>query len=239
MLIKSGTDMKKFLTYIASSLTIVLFTGTYAFSGEGLNPISKPDPITVNVGYMSEYWIRGSFQAASVTHASINYTSDPIYISAGWADLRDRKGTTSYNEGEAFISLYGTYNFKLSSIPTYIGLAAYRYTDGIDQHYNELTVGADFSLFSIDAVIIGDYDTSPGSDYWHFQFTVPLNLFNYTYGTYSGAWQYVFHEISYNTTIDDIDVGLKAGMNNDNAMGASANSNQDTTYAVITIGYTF
>ena len=41
------------------------------------------------------------------------------------------------------------------------------------------------------------------------------------------------------TTVNEIDLGLKLGMNNDNAMGASANSNQDTTYAVITIGYTF
>ena len=108
--------MKKSVIHIVSFLTIILFTGTYAFSGEDLDSNSKPDPITVNVGYMSEYWIRGSFQAASVSHASINYTSDPIYISAGWADLRDRKGTASYNEGEGFISLYGTYNFQLSSM---------------------------------------------------------------------------------------------------------------------------
>ena len=218
---------------------LLLLTNSKAFSGEDLHKISKSDPITINVGYMSEYWIRGSFQAASVSHVSASYTADPFYITTGWADLRDRKGTASYNEGEGFLSLYGSYNFKVLSIPTYVGLAAYRYTDGIDQHYNEVTVGADFNLFSIDAVVVGDYDTSPSSDYWHFQVTVPLSSFNYTYGTYSGAWQYVFHEISYMTTVNEIDLGLKLGMNNDNAMGVSANSNQDTTYAVMTIGYSF
>ena len=197
------------------------------------------NPININVGYMSEYWIRGSFQAASVSYINANHTSGPIYLSAGYADLRDRQGGATYNEGEAFISLYGSYNFELMSVPTYIGLAAYRYTDGIDQHYNEISVGADFDIFSVDAVILGDYDTSPSSDYWHFQVSVPMGPINYTYGTYSGAWQYVVHEISTSVTINEIDFGLKLGMNNDNAMGDSKNSNQDVTYGVFSIGYSF
>ena len=188
---------------------------------------------------MSEYWIRGSFQAASVSYINANHTLGPIYLSAGYADLRDRQGGATYNEGEAFISLYGSYNFELMSVPTYIGLAAYRYTDGIDQHYNEISVGADFDKFSIDAVILGDYDTSPSSDYWHFQISVPMGLINYTYGTYSGAWQYVVHEISTSVTINEIDYGVKLGMNNDNAMGDSKNSNQDVTYGVFSISYSF
>ena len=188
---------------------------------------------------MSEYWIRGSFQAASVSYINANHTSGPIYLSAGYADLRDRQGGDAYNEGEAFISLYGSYNFELMSVPTYIGLAAYRYTDGIDQHYNEISVGADFKIFSVDAVILGDYDTSPSSDYWHFQVSVPMGPINYTYGTYSGAWQYVVHEISTSVTINEIDYGVKLGMNNDNAMGDSKNSNQDVTYGVLSISYSF
>ena len=62
---------------------------------------------------------------------------------------------------------------------------------------------------------------------------------NYTYGTYSGAWQYVVHEISTSVTINEIDYGVKVGMNNDNAMGDSKNSNQDVTYGVFSIGYSF
>jgi hypothetical protein len=216
--------------------TFVLLVPIKVFSGG--NSINL-NPININVGYMSEYWIRGSFQAASVSYINANHTSGPIYLSAGYADLRDRQGGATYNEGEAFISLYGSYNFELMSVPTYIGLAAYRYTDGIDQHYNEISVGADFDIFSVDAVILGDYDTSPSSDYWHFQVSVPMGPINYTYGTYSGAWQYVVHEISTSVTINEIDFGLKLGMNNDNAMGDSKNSNQDVTYGVFSIGYSF
>jgi len=146
--------------------TFVLLVPIKVFSGGSSINLN---PININVGYMSEYWIRGSFQAASVSYINANHTSGPIYLSAGYADLRDRQGGATYNEGEAFISLYGSYNFELMSVPTYIGLAAYRYTDGIDQHYNEISVGADFDIFSVDAVILGDYDTSPSSDYWHFQ----------------------------------------------------------------------
>ena len=216
--------------------TFVLLVPIKVFSGG--NSINL-NPININVGYMSEYWIRGSFQAASVSYINANHTLGPIYLSAGYADLRDRQGGATYNEGEAFISLYGSYNFELMSVPTYIGLAAYRYTDGIDQHYNEISVGADFDIFSVDAVILGDYDTSPSSDYWHFQVSVPMGPINYTYGTYSGAWQYVVHEISTSVTINEIDFGLKLGMNNDNAMGDSKNSNQDVTYGVFSIGYSF
>lgn len=216
--------------------TFVLLVPIKVFSGGSSINLN---PININVGYMSEYWIRGSFQAASVSYINANHTSGPIYLSAGYADLRDRQGGATYNEGEAFISLYGSYNFELMSVPTYIGLAAYRYTDGIDQHYNEISVGADFDIFSVDAVILGDYDTSPSSDYWHFQVSVPMGPINYTYGTYSGAWQYVVHEISTSVTINEIDFGLKLGMNNDNAMGDSKNSNQDVTYGVFSIGYSF
>ena len=216
--------------------TFVLLVPIKVFSGGSSINLN---PININVGYMSEYWIRGSFQAASVSYINANHTSGPIYLSAGYADLRDRQGGATYNEGEAFISLYGSYNFELMSVPTYIGLAAYRYTDGIDQHYNEISVGADFDKFSIDAVILGDYDTSPSSDYWHFQISVPMGLINYTYGTYSGAWQYVVHEISTSVTINEIDYGVKLGMNNDNAMGDSKNSNQDVTYGVLSISYSF
>ena len=216
--------------------TFVLLVPIKVFSGGSSINLN---PININVGYMSEYWIRGSFQAASVSYINANHTSGPIYLSAGYADLRDRQGGATYNEGEAFISLYGSYNFELMSVPTYIGLAAYRYTDGIDQHYNEISVGADFDIFSVDAVILGDYDTSPSSDYWHFQVSVPMGPINYTYGTYSGAWQYVVHEISTSITINEIDYGVKLGMNNDNAMGDSKNSNQDVTYGVFSIGYSF
>jgi len=216
--------------------TFVLLVPIKVFSGGSSINLN---PININVGYMSEYWIRGSFQAASVSYINANHTSGPIYLSAGYADLRDRQGGATYNEGEAFISLYGSYNFELMSVPTYIGLAAYRYTDGIDQHYNEISVGADFDIFSVDAVILGDYDTSPSSDYWHFQVSVPMGPINYTYGTYSGAWQYVVHEISTSFTVNEIDFGLKLGMNNDNAMGDSKNSNQDVTYGVFSIGYSF
>jgi hypothetical protein len=216
--------------------TLFLLVPIKVFSGG--NSINL-NPININVGYMSEYWIRGSFQAASVSYINANHTLGPIYLSAGYADLRDRQGGATYNEGEAFISLYGSYNFELMSVPTYIGLAAYRYTDGIDQHYNEISVGADFDIFSVDAVILGDYDTSPSSDYWHFQVSVPMGPINYTYGTYSGAWQYVVHEISTSITINEIDYGVKLGMNNDNAMGDSKNSNQDVTYGVFSVGYSF
>ena len=130
-------------------LIIFSINPSYVYSGGKSEDSVSTKNIQYTIGYMSEYWIRGSFQAASVLYGNVSYTSGPVYLSAGYADLRDRKGGATYNEGEAFISLYGRYNFELLTIPTYVGLAAYRYTDGIDQHYNEVSIGADFDFFSV------------------------------------------------------------------------------------------
>tara|TARA_Y100000389_G_scaffold88608_1_gene85051 strand:+ start:15 stop:671 length:657 start_codon:yes stop_codon:yes gene_type:complete len=189
--------------------------------------------LKMNVGYMSEYWARGSFQAASVFYTDINYTSGPIVLSGRLADLSDRSG------GDLFLALNGNYNFTLSSIPVYVGVGAYRYKNGLDYHYNEISVGADFNLFSVDTVVLGDYNTNPSTDYWHFQITVPLGLVDYKYGSYSGVWQYTFHEISYKKNFNNIYIGFNLGVNNDNAMGDAKNSNQDTEYGILSIGYTF
>jgi len=220
-------------------LIIFCIQPSYSYSGGKTEDSVNTKNIQYTVGYMSEYWIRGSFQAASVLHGNVAYTSGPVYLSAGYADLSDRQGSTVSNGAEGYISLYGSYNFELMNIPTYVGLGAYRYTDSFDRHYNEVSVGADFDIFSIDAVVLGDYDTSPSSDYWHFQVTVPLGPINYTYGTYSGAWQYVVHEVSTGFSINDLNFGVKLGMNNDNAMGVAANSNQDTTYGTFSVSYSF
>ena len=220
-------------------LIIFCIQPSYSYSGGKTEDSVNTKNIQYTVGYMSEYWIRGSFQAASVLHGNVAYTSGPVYLSAGYADLSDRKGSTVSNGAEGYISLYGSYNFELLNIPTYVGLGAYRYTDSFDRHYNEVSVGADFDIFSIDAVVLGDYDTSPSSDYWHFQVTVPLGPINYAYGTYSGAWQYVVHEVSTGFSINDLNFGVKLGMNNDNAMGVAANSNQDTTYGTFSVSYSF
>ena len=220
-------------------LIIFCIQPSYSYSGGKTEDSVNTKNIQYTVGYMSEYWIRGSFQAASVLHGNVAYTSGPVYLSAGYADLSDRQGSTVSNGAEGYISLYGSYNFELLNIPTYVGLGAYRYTDSFDRHYNEVSVGADFDIFSIDAVVLGDYDTSPSSDYWHFQVTVPLGPINYTYGTYSGAWQYVVHEVSTGFSINDLNFGVKLGMNNDNAMGVAANSNQDTTYGTFSVSYSF
>ena len=42
-----------------------------------------------------------------------------------------------------------------------------------------------------------------------------------------------------NLVINDINFGVKLGINNDNAMGTAANSNQDTTYGAFSVSYSF
>ena len=73
-------------------LVIFSIHPSYVYSGGKSEDSVSTKNIQYTIGYMSEYWIRGSFQAASVLYGNVSYTSGPVYLSAGYADLRDRKG---------------------------------------------------------------------------------------------------------------------------------------------------
>ena len=60
-------------------LIIFCIQPSYGYAGGQSNESVSAKNFQYNIGYMTEYWIRGSFQAASVLHGSIAYTSGPVY----------------------------------------------------------------------------------------------------------------------------------------------------------------
>ena len=162
-----------------------------------------------------------------------------MYIGMWGADVSDAAGAGAGSE----IDLYAGYNFELMSIPMYVGVTGYYYTDNFDQDYEEVNFGGDFGMFSFDAAVLGSYKSKPGtasSDYGHFTLTVPLGMLDYSYQTFTGgSLHYATHELSYSASVNGIDLGATLGRNNDGGAGATPNSNQNTTYANFTIGYSF
>ena len=139
--------------------------------------------------------------------------------------------------------------FDLFGVPSYLGVMGYYYTDNFDRDYEEVAFGMDFGLVSFDSVIYGDYKAGSGSassDYGHFKLNVPLTesffggSLGYSWQTFTGgSIHYATHELEYSTSLGGADVGLIVGNNNDGGAGATQNSDQDTTYATLSIGYSF
>ena len=195
--------------------------------------------VSYNIGYMSEYWYRGAYQAESSMSFGADIEMGSMYIGMWGADVSDAAGAGAGSE----IDLYAGYNFELMSIPMYVGVTGYYYTDNFDQDYEEVNFGGDFGMFSFDAAVLGSYKSKPGtasSDYGHFTLTVPLGMLDYSYQTFTGgSLHYMTHELSYSASVNGIDLGATLGRNNDGGAGATPNSNQNTTYANFTIGYSF
>lgn len=192
--------------------------------------------VSYNIGYMSEYWYRGVYQAESSVSFGADMEMGSVYIGTWMADV---------DQGIEY-DFYAGYNFELMGIPMYAGYTGYFYSDNFDGDYQELNIGGDFGFMSVDAAVNGVYDSvSSGSitsqGYQHYTITVPGLMLgmpiDYSYQTFTGELTGFTHELSYGTTVSGVDVGLTLGRNSDDSTGDAAN--KDTTYANFTLGYSF
>ena len=126
--------------------------------------------VSYNIGYMSEYWYRGVYQAESSVSFGADMEMGSMYIGTWMADV---------DQGIEY-DFYAGYNFELMGIPMYAGYTGYFYSDNFDGDYQELNIGGDFGFMSLDAAVNGVYDsvdstskaiTSQG--YQHYTITVP------------------------------------------------------------------
>ena len=231
--------MRKFIkSTLSVALATLMSVSMFAHAGEAVAEEGGMS-VSYNVGYMSEYWYRGAYQAESSMSFGADVEMGSMYLGMWGADVSDGAGSGAGTE----IDLYAGYNFELMSIPMYVGVTGYYYTDNFDRDYEEVNFGGDFGMFSFDAAVLGSYKSdadNASSDYGHFTLTVPLGMLDYSYQTFTGgALHYMTHELNYSTSVSGIDLGATVGRNNDGGAGASPNSNQNTTYANFTIGYSF
>jgi len=237
--------IKIFNNAFASFLIVTMTMGTAQAGGETASPESSGSNLTYNVGFTTAYWYRGAFQNDSAISFGADYENGSFYLGTWWADV----GASSIHDPSLEIDLYTGYNFDLLGVPSYLGVTGYYYTDEFDQDYEEVNFGMDFGLASFDSVINGSYKDGNGnasSDYGHFKLNVPLSpsMFGgsvgYSWQTFTGgSIHYATHELDYSTPALGGDLGIVIGHNNDGGAGATQNSDQDTTYATLSIGYSF
>jgi len=231
---------------LASILLVLISVGTaQAGGGEGTGegksiPGDSSSSLTYNVGFTTAYWYRGAFQNDSSISFGADYESGNFYIGTWWADV----GESQLDDPSLEIDIYTGFGFDLFGVPSYLGVMGYYYTDNFDRDYEEVAFGMDFGVASFDSVIYGDYKAGSGSassDYGHFKLNVPLtDSWGYSWQTFTGgSIHYATHEFDYTTPALGGDLGIVIGHNNDGGAGATQNSDQDTTYATLSIGYTF
>ena len=180
--------------------------------------------VSANIGFASDYYYRGIFQASSSVNGGLDFENSGFYVGTWAADVDDGLEVDGYfgYGGDA-----GDFSYS-------IGYTGYFYTGDFDDTYQEINLGAGYGIASID-VALGQYDnfSGPTQDYTYYALTLEKNGF---YGKYAGftqdfAGEYI--EAGFNTSIVEIDVGIAAIFANKDLVGENEES------LVITIGKSF
>ncbi len=129
---------------------------------------------SANIGWASDYYYRGIFQASSSASAGIDYESGGFYAGTWTADVGDGLEVDGY---------FG-YGGAIGDLSYGIGLTGYYYTQDFDDTYEEINLSAGYGIATVD-VALGRYDNFGNGvrDYTYYSLTLEKKGF---YGKYAG-----------------------------------------------------
>ena len=180
---------------------------------------------SANLGFASDYYYRGIFQAPNSANGGLDYEKGGFYVGTWAADVKDGLEIDGY---------FG-YGGEVGDFGYSVGYTGYFYTGDFDDTYQEINLGTSFGIASLD-VAVGQYDNfgGPKQDYTYYALTLEKSGF---YGKYAGftqdfAGEYV--ELGYSATVGELfDVGITAIFANKDLVGENEES------LVLTIGKSF
>jgi uncharacterized protein (TIGR02001 family) len=233
--------MKKLLkSSLSLAMAGLMSLSMFAHAGEAVAD-DHASSVSYNIGYMSEYWYRGVYQSDSAVSFGADYEAGSFYAGTWMADVDD---------GIEF-DVYAGFNFEMMGMPMYLGATGYYYSDNFDGNYEEMNAGVDMGFIALDVAFAGQYEevdanyvnTGNDLDYQHYTITLPLSFvglpLDYSYQTFQDELSGFTHELSYGTSVGGADVGLVLGRNSENSTAATAGTDNDTTYATFSLGYSF
>lgn len=170
---------------------------------------------SANIGWASDYYYRGIFQAESSASAGIDYEAGGFYAGTWAADVGDGLEVDGYfGYGGAFRDFsYG------------IGFTGYYYTQDFDDTYEEINLSAGYGIASID-VAVGRYDNFGNGQQNYTYYSLTLEKAGF-YGRYAGFGQDFggdYFEFGYVIFIVEIELGLTAIFASDGLVGQSDDS---------------
>lgn len=157
-----------------------------------------------NLGFASDYYFRGIFQAGSSASGGLDYEQNGFFAGTWAADVGDGLEVDGY---------FG-YGGEVQDFAYTIGYTGYFYTGDFDDTYQEINLGGSYGIATID-VAVGRYDNfgGPTLDYTYYALTIEKNGF---YGKYAGFSQDAsgdYFEAGYGATVADIDLGISLIIN--------------------------
>ena len=179
---------------------------------------------SANLGFASDYYYRGIFQATSSASGGIDFEKNGFYAGTWAADVKDGLEVDGY---------FG-YGGEVGGVSYGIGFTGYYYTGDFDDTYQEINLSTGYGTLSVEAAF-GEYDNNGlgKQDYTYYAVTLAHEGF---YGKVAGfardfAGEYL--ELGYGATVMEVDLGIAAIFANDDLVGESTES------LVFTIGKTF
>jgi len=180
--------------------------------------------VSANLGFASDYYYRGIFQASSSVSGGLDYEKGGFYVGSWAADVKDGLEIDGY---------FG-YGGTIGNIGYSVGYTGYFYTGDFDDTYQEINLGGSYGLFSLD-VAVGEYDNfnGPTQDYTYYALTLEKSGFYGKYAGFAQDFEGEYFEAGFSTTIADIDVGISAIFANSDLVSSSDES------LILSIGKSF
>lgn len=180
--------------------------------------------VSANVGWVSDYYYRGIFQARSSASGGLDWSQGGFYAGTWAADLDDGLEVDGY---------FG-YAREIGNVSLSAGFTGYYYTQDFDDTYQELNLGAGFGFASID-VAAGEYDNfdGPTQDYTWYALTLEKNGFHGRVATFGRDFEGSYLELGYSHTLTELDLGVTLIVADDDLVGESTES------LIFSIGKTF
>lgn len=183
---------------------------------------------SANIGFASDYYFRGIFQAPSSAQGGLDFEGGGFYAGTFAADVEDGLEVDGY---------FG-YGGEISDVSFGIGYTGYFYTGDFDDTYQEINLSTGLSLLSLDAaldVAIGEYENfdGPAQDYTYYALTLQKNGLYGKFAGFSQDFEGEYLELGYGFSLAEIDLGLAAIFANDDLVGTREES------LVFTIARTF
>lgn len=171
--------------------------------------------VSANVGWMSDYYFRGIFQAQSSAAGGVDWSQSGFYAGTWAADLDDGLEVDGY---------FG-YARDIGDISLSAGFTGYYYTQDFDDTYEELNLGAAFGFVSLD-VALGEYGNfdGPEQDYTWYALTLEKNGFHGRIATFGRDFEGSYLELGYLHTMAEFDLGLTLIVADDRLVGESTES---------------
>ena len=195
----------------------LLFLGVLA-SGQAAAELSA------NLGFASDYYYRGFFQASSSASAGIDFQKNGFYAGAWTADVGQGL------EVDGYLGFTG----EIGDVSYGVGFTGYYYTQDFDDTYEEINLSTGYGFATLD-VAIGEYGNfgNGTQEYAYYALTLEKNGLYGKYAGFSKDFAGEYLEFGYATELADIDLGLSLIFGNEELLG-----NADEA-VVITLGKTF